>query len=155
MSTNTNDDLLTVENVISSKFVLTCGEIHPRFKSYAIQTTDKEIKECIKSQKDDRKEKIIRLSLSCYAALTQFTDEDLHQHFLSNNQDWKNWCNDVLIFLVVRFLLFDKPIPICPLSCNYCNNIEKKTKKCGGCNQRYCSSECQKADWKEHKKICR
>ncbi len=101
------------------------------------------------------KETNIRLSISCYTALTQFTDDELYQHFLSNDQDWENWCNDVLIFLVVRFLLFNKPIPICPLTCNYCNNIEKKTKKCGGCNQRYCSIECQQADWKEHKKICR
>merc|ERR1712196_279653 len=34
---------------------------------------------------------------------------------------------------------------------------EKKTfKKCAGCNLvRYCSKACQRADWKNHKKLCR
>lgn len=33
---------------------------------------------------------------------------------------------------------------------------EAKTLKCGGCSQvHYCSRECQKQDWKEHKLVCK
>jgi hypothetical protein len=40
-----------------------------------------------------------------------------------------------------------------PLLCIACNN--PGTKRCGGCgNARYCSEECQKRDWKQHKAIC-
>lgn len=33
-----------------------------------------------------------------------------------------------------------------------CNEIG--TKACANCKAKYCSKECQKMDWKEHKKIC-
>ena len=40
--------------------------------------------------------------------------------------------------------------------CNGCKIISLKLKICTGCNKvLYCSRECQKKDWKEHKKICK
>ena len=38
-----------------------------------------------------------------------------------------------------------------------CAVCSKKSKsQCGGCKmRRYCSRECQKADWKTHKKVCK
>ena len=44
--------------------------------------------------------------------------------------------------------------------CNHClnsNNMEgMQQKKCSGCKLvYYCSEECQKADWKKHKHICK
>ena len=41
--------------------------------------------------------------------------------------------------------------------CNYCKISEKgcSMKQCGRCKMiRYCSVECQKSDWKQHKKTC-
>lgn len=41
--------------------------------------------------------------------------------------------------------------------CGYCNKRETgaKFKRCGLCQARlYCSKECQKLDWKTHKKLC-
>ena len=39
--------------------------------------------------------------------------------------------------------------------CNTCH-ISGKFKKCSGCEKvYYCSKECQRQDWKEHKKTCR
>jgi MYND finger len=38
---------------------------------------------------------------------------------------------------------------------NSCNRCRKgATKKCGNCNVKYCSRECQRQDWKEHKNYC-
>ncbi|KAF8992050.1 hypothetical protein BDQ17DRAFT_1370030 [Cyathus striatus] len=41
--------------------------------------------------------------------------------------------------------------------CAHCTNKGNPTlKKCSGCRQiKYCSKECQKADWKRHKRECR
>lgn len=34
-------------------------------------------------------------------------------------------------------------------------SLSSPMKRCSGCSgQRYCSKECQKADWKQHKKVC-
>jgi hypothetical protein len=38
-------------------------------------------------------------------------------------------------------------------SCTNCGN-PVALKRCTKCGARYCSTECQKADWKEHKKVC-
>ena len=40
-------------------------------------------------------------------------------------------------------------------ACSNCNNSDKKMKICGKCRLvSYCSPECQKADWKQHKSSC-
>ena len=42
-----------------------------------------------------------------------------------------------------------------PTSCALCK-AKDETKKCAGCKQvRYCSLECQKQDWTQHKIICK
>lgn len=39
-------------------------------------------------------------------------------------------------------------------NCSICGN--ESATKCGGCRvKRYCSAECQRKDWKEHKKECK
>jgi hypothetical protein len=40
--------------------------------------------------------------------------------------------------------------------CSTCKIISAKTKRCGGCKiERYCSVECQKRDWVNHKQTCK
>ena len=40
--------------------------------------------------------------------------------------------------------------------CIVCEATPEKLKRCGGCGTTcYCSAECQKADWKEHKLVCK
>lgn len=40
-------------------------------------------------------------------------------------------------------------------TCETCKGREKKMMVCGQCHQAYyCSRECQKKDWKQHKKSC-
>ena len=40
--------------------------------------------------------------------------------------------------------------------CAYCKKYNKSAKLCIGCNKvRYCNTDCQKHDWKTHKKTCK
>ena len=40
-------------------------------------------------------------------------------------------------------------------ACWACGKAGVETKKCSGCEvARYCSRECSKRDWKEHRKTC-
>ena len=40
--------------------------------------------------------------------------------------------------------------------CNSCGKMDSNLKKCGACGRAwYCSQECQRKDWKEHKKVCK
>ena len=41
------------------------------------------------------------------------------------------------------------------MNCDIYGQKEKKLKRCGKCRRvYYCSVKCQRADWKEHKKVC-
>lgn len=41
------------------------------------------------------------------------------------------------------------------INCDYCKAPSEKTKRCSDCKfARYCSTQCQYADWKTHKSIC-
>ncbi|KAF9482383.1 hypothetical protein BDN70DRAFT_875130 [Pholiota conissans] len=51
-----------------------------------------------------------------------------------------------------------KPFPLSGscLNCQEDNTVNSTPSRCGGCKLvRYCSTECQSADWKRHKKICK
>lgn len=40
-------------------------------------------------------------------------------------------------------------------TCSYCHKVITNLLRCGKCRViHYCSRECQKADWKEHKAVC-
>lgn len=40
--------------------------------------------------------------------------------------------------------------------CSVCGKSSSNLKKCGACNQTwYCSEDCQRKDWNEHKKVCK
>lgn len=42
-----------------------------------------------------------------------------------------------------------------PNVCLGCGDTEKKQKKCGSCGvARYCSVECQRSHWSDHKRSC-
>lgn len=44
---------------------------------------------------------------------------------------------------------------VCLWTCDNCRTALKNPLKCGKCMcAPYCNRECQKADWKEHKKVC-
>lgn len=47
--------------------------------------------------------------------------------------------------------------PVPPPVCAFCKVEEepgKRLKNCVRCREKYCSKECQRMDWKNHKKIC-
>ena len=60
---------------------------------------------------------------------------------------------------VICSLLTDQPLlNISPITCSVCKktDFDSTFKKCGGCKSVYfCSSECNKLAWAEHKKHCK
>lgn len=147
---------MTLTNNPAKKFILPCDEINPRFKYYGIQTTDKEIKENLFTMNQSSKLHQSAVFIGTYKNLTKYADKEIDIMFIERNEKWLYWCQDIVLFYISRFCLFGKPIPINPLFCSNCGDTEKELLKCSICKlTRYCSIECQKANWKNHKLICK
>lgn len=46
-------------------------------------------------------------------AITKYDKDTLRHHWLNKTETFVDWCENVVCYYVYRFVLFDKPIPIC------------------------------------------
>lgn len=68
--------------------------------------------ELIESNKILSDRELRHLFASSLRNLTQWSNEELHNHWKIQNQEWKDFCEDVIIFYTARAVLMEKPIPI-------------------------------------------
>ena len=92
--------------------VMTCEGIHPKFYDFAVKTTNKEVAEAVNAYKKEEKDLQKHIYLRTLLRMTQWSNEQLTQHHLSGSKEWCQFCDDVLDFYVVRFILMETPIPI-------------------------------------------
>ena len=92
--------------------IMTCEGIHPKFADFAVKTTHKEVGEAVMLYKKEGKELQKFIYLRTLLRMTQWSNEQLTQHHHRNSKEWGQFCDDVLDFYVVRFILMETPIPI-------------------------------------------
>ncbi len=102
-----NDEYKFAKKISKRKHAVTCGDIHKRFKEYAVITSDKEVKESIERCQNEPIEAVKFRFKLIYHSLTQYSDKELNEHFEEKNQKWQDWCNDVILFYVHRFIIFE------------------------------------------------
>ncbi len=102
-----NDEYKFLKKLNKQKHALTCGDINKRFKEYAVITSDKEVKESIKQCEKEPIEILKHRFKLIYQNLIKYTDIDLNKHFEAKDQEWQDWCNDVLLFYSHRFVIFE------------------------------------------------
>jgi hypothetical protein len=60
--------------------------------------------------------------------------------------------------VVIQHLITKTSMPVSYVTCMTCKtpDLNSSFKKCGGCKKvYYCSSDCTRVAWEEHKKVCR
>jgi len=115
----------------TKKFVIDCGDISPKYCNYFINVSKKDIIDGIKRTEKSSMMEIKIVFGSCLKEILKYEQSILHQHYMDKTEDWKNWCNDIVIYYICRKKIFGKPIPI---SCFDESNDNK-------CN---CSYDCKK-----------
>lgn len=92
--------------------VMKCEGIHPRFSDYGVGTTHNVIMSLIESNKRLSNRELRHVFASSLRNLTQWSNEEIHNHWKTQNQEWKDFCDDVAVFYTIRAVLMEKPIPI-------------------------------------------
>lgn len=92
--------------------VMKCEGIHPRLSDYGVGTTHNVIMDLIETAKRESNADLRHIFVSSLRNLTQWSNEELHNHWASQTQQWKDFCDDVAIFYTARAVLMEKPIPI-------------------------------------------
>jgi hypothetical protein len=118
-----NIELYETQNP-DEKIYVSCGTIHERFKEYVIQTTHKEVIDSINSFKNETNEVNKRVFKNIYTSIVQYDKNKLHQLYLNKDEDWNNFCNDVLLFYTCRFVLFGEKMYIPILDRNNIKHIQ-------------------------------
>lgn len=92
--------------------VMLCEDIHPSLKEYAVATSHHSIQQGVEMAERSPPQMLRHIFVSSLRNLTQWTKEELHSHWESQNQQWKDFCDDVAIFYTTRAVLMMKAIPI-------------------------------------------
>ena len=82
------------------------------FPSLIVTTDEKTLRSGLRVTKSDAKQ----VFGSVWRAIKDIKIDEVYQ---AGGQDWKNFCDDIIIFLCCRQILFGTPIPVCanpPLS---------------------------------------
>ena len=96
----------------TEEIFLNAGVVSPEYNDFLVQTTDTEIKSNLYRISKRNKTELKRQFVQVWANLTQYSNETLTEHYKKNNQEFKDWCDDLAIFCMLRLILFDFPIPL-------------------------------------------
>lgn len=102
-----SDEYKFIKKLKKQKHALICTDINKRFKEYAVITSDKEVKDTVKECEKEPIEVVKFRFKLIYKSLMKYTDRELNQHFEAKDQEWQDWCNDVVLFYAHRFVIFE------------------------------------------------
>jgi hypothetical protein len=108
---------------------LCCGDISPKFSNYYINVTEDDILKAIQKMIDYPIENIKTVFASCLREILKYEPSTIHEFYVKRSIEWKNWCDDIVIYFVCRKKIFGKKIPIA--------NFDEECKA-------YCNCNCEK-----------
>lgn len=92
--------------------IVVCADIHPRFKEYLVRATHNEIVQVCSIYKKQTVENNKLSFLKVSRRLFQYDDDTLDRHYREKTQQWREWCDDVVLFYAVRYILLGRMMPI-------------------------------------------
>jgi hypothetical protein len=95
----------------TKKIGVWCGGIAERFKEYSIISSAKEITGMIKNAEKLEEKERKHIWVSILRELHKHTDEQLNAHYEAQSQEWRDWCNDAVLFYAYNAVIFKKGIP--------------------------------------------
>jgi hypothetical protein len=90
-----------------------CCDVDPRFHSFSFVVAYTLIQQWTEDiEKESRTSVLYRMMCNARRSICQYTDMVLNEHFVEGSEEWMDWCNDVLLFYIIRKRIFRLPIPM-------------------------------------------
>ena len=116
------DNILTREEAIAKgcpilkptstkKIGIWCSGIGKRFAEYVVVSTAKEIEKFRKSAERQNEEDRKKVWVNILRELNRYTDAELNAHYEVSSKEWRDWCNDAMLFYAYNSVIFKKGIP--------------------------------------------
>jgi hypothetical protein len=93
-----------------------CGGISERFKEYSVICCPNQITKTIKIAEKHTEQERKHIWVSIIRQLNIYTNEQLNAHYEAQNNEWRNWCDDVALFYSYNAVIFKKGIPAMELT---------------------------------------
>jgi hypothetical protein len=93
-----------------------CGGIASCFNEYRIMTSTEVIEKTIKNAEKSCEAERKRIWVSITRQLHKHTAEQLNAHYERNSQEWRDWCDDCVLWYAYNAILFKKGIPVMEMS---------------------------------------
>ena len=131
-----------------------------KFSDYLIMTTHKNVRDILGMLNEGRAHTKHMLK-STLTYVLNWKPSELNKHRKKDSKEYKNFCNDIVIYYCARLILFNLPIPLCGSKiqfmrrrCVICG-VNCKTK-CSICKKAYyCTVEHQSQDRANHIGSCK
>ena len=94
------------------KVTMSCEEISPKYKEFAIETTHNAINEALTRAQNESPIEQIKIFDSISTEVNRYSTNELRHHWFNKNSQFQDWCDDVGLYYVYRLVLFDEAIPI-------------------------------------------
>jgi len=85
--------------------------IHKKFSEFCVATSVNEIEECMKTLEGRDMKECKRMWLSVLTELSKYSNEQLTFHYERSDTEWRNWCDDCLLWFCYNARVFGKGIP--------------------------------------------
>ncbi len=97
---------------MSENIFISCKEIDKKFNMIVVVVTYETLHNTLEKIKKISKESQNRVYCSTLIELLKYTTEEIIKHSEENNQQWEDFCNDVVLYYATRNVLYKDKIPV-------------------------------------------
>jgi hypothetical protein len=147
----------TIKN--KKKIPISCAEMKLGFNDFVVVSCYKDIMTLVRSFENQSRKTLESMFTKVHLRMFKYSKKEVEEFFHhQENNNYRIWCTNVLIWYVIRFILYNESIPLVQPFCQNCKTKDEQHtfKKCGRCRTYYyCSKECQLKNWSHHKQFCK
>jgi len=99
-----------MKHTSNKKIGIWCGGIGKRFAEYVVVSTPNEIEHSRKMAEEQTEEDRNRVWVGILRELNRYTDAELKAHYEVMSEEWREWCDNAMLFYAYNSVIYKKGI---------------------------------------------